>query len=102
MKTALRKTIIKGLFCLALPGLASAQVNPVPRDDQISDLYPGPAYSPYAQRAFPSHVYWGETHLHTGLSLDAGLFGNTLDHEDAYRLARGEEVVSSTVRPRCA
>ncbi len=99
MKTALRKTIIKGLFCLALPGLASAQVNPVPRDDQVNDLYPGQAYSPYAQRAFPSHVYWGETHLHTGLSLDAGLFGNTLDHEDAYRLARGEEVVSSTGLP---
>jgi hypothetical protein len=99
MKTALRKTIIKGLFCLALPGLASAQINPVPRDDQVNDLYPGQAYSPYAQRAFPSHVYWGETHLHTGLSLDAGLFGNTLDHEDAYRLARGEEVVSSTGLP---
>ena len=46
MKTALRQTIIKGLFCLALPGLASAQVNPVPRDDQINDLYPGQAYSP--------------------------------------------------------
>ena len=62
-------------------------------------MYPGKAYSPYAQRYFPSQVYWGETHLHTGLSLDAGLFGNTLGHEDAYRLARGEEVVSSTGLP---
>jgi hypothetical protein len=33
------------------------------------------------------------------LSLDAGLFGNTTGHETAYRLARGEEVVSSTGLP---
>ena len=59
-------------------------------------LYPGVTYSPYAKRSFPSNVYWGETHLHTGLSLDAGLFGNILDHEDAYRFARGEEITAST------
>jgi hypothetical protein len=35
----------------------------------------------------------------TGLSLDAGLFGAILDHEDAYRLARGEEIKSSTGLP---
>ena len=87
------------LVFLTVPMLASAQINPVPREGQLSELYPGSAYSPYAQRAFPSHVYWGDTHLHTGLSLDAGLFGNTLDHEDAYRFALGEEVVSSTGLP---
>jgi hypothetical protein len=62
----------------------------------LKGLYPGKAYSPYAKRSFPNKVLWGETHLHTGLSLDAGLFGNTLTPEDAYRFARGEEVVSST------
>jgi len=59
-------------------------------------LYPGKGYSPYAQRSFPSNVYWGETHLHTGLSLDAGLFGNILGHDDAYRFARGEEITASS------
>ena len=34
--------------------------------------------------------------MHTGLSLDAGLFGSVLDHEDAYRLARGEEITASS------
>jgi hypothetical protein len=70
-----------------------------PDPEVIKGLYPGKAYSPYAQRSFPSKVYWGETHLHTGLSLDAGLFGNTLGHEEAYRFARGEEVTSSTGLP---
>jgi len=59
-------------------------------------LYTGKTYSPYAKRNFPSNVYWGETHLHTGLSLDAGLFGCVLDHDDAYQFARGDEVTSST------
>jgi hypothetical protein len=65
----------------------------------IEGVYPGNTFSPYAQRNFPSKVYWGETHVHTGLSLDAGLFGNILGPEDAYRFARGEEIVSSTGLP---
>jgi hypothetical protein len=65
----------------------------------LKEVYPGKTFSPYAQRSFPSNVYWGETHLHTGLSLDAGLFGNILGPEDAYRFARGEEIKSSTGLP---
>ena len=42
---------------------------------------------------------WGDTHLHTALSVDAGLFGCRLGLEEAYRFARGEEVVSSTGQP---
>jgi hypothetical protein len=60
----------------------------------LEGVYPGKTYSPYAQRSFPSRVYWGETHLHTGLSLDAGLFGNILGPEDAYRFARDWLVVT--------
>ncbi len=81
------------------PFLAVASDIGSPDIEVIKGLYPGKAYSPYAQRSFPSRVYWGETHLHTGLSLDAGLFGNILRHEDAYRLARGEEIKSSTGLP---
>ncbi|NOR55865.1 MAG: DUF3604 domain-containing protein [Sulfurovum sp.] len=65
-------------------------------DSIVKGLYPGKGYSPYANRDFPSNVYWGDTHLHTGVSLDAGLFGNILGHEDAYRLARGEQITAST------
>ena len=85
------------LGAVFMPERASAQISPQVQD--ADKLYPGKAYSPYAQRAFPSQVYWGETHLHTGLSLDAGLFGNTLTPDDAYRFARGEEVKSSTGLP---
>jgi hypothetical protein len=91
----------KGLtltLCLVLAMAAPALASDIgsPSTEVLKGLYPGKAYSPYAQRSFPSRIYWGETHVHTGLSLDAGLFGNTLGPEDAYRFARGEEVKSST------
>ncbi|UCH85900.1 MAG: DUF3604 domain-containing protein [Candidatus Latescibacterota bacterium] len=53
-------------------------------------------YSPYADRGFPTHVYWGDTHLHTANSPDAFAFGNRLTPEDAYRFARGETVTSAS------
>ena len=53
-------------------------------------------YSPYPQEDFPNKVYFGDTHLHTSYSADAGMIGNTLGPEEAYRFARGETVTSST------
>jgi len=41
----------------------------------------------------------GDTHLHTALSIDAGLFGARLGLDDAYRFARGEEVMASSGQP---
>ena len=32
----------------------------------------GRPYSPYADRSFPTEVYFGDTHVHTALSADAG------------------------------
>ncbi|MCP4878673.1 MAG: DUF3604 domain-containing protein, partial [Gammaproteobacteria bacterium] len=93
----------KSLFLILCLTLASPVIYAsdagTPDPKTMSKLYPGKTYSPYAQRSFPSNVYWGDTHLHTSLSLDAGLFGNILGHEDAYRLARGEEIKSSTGLP---
>jgi len=56
-------------------------------------------YSPYPRQDFPNQVFFGDTHLHTGYSTDAGMVGCTLGPEDAYRFAMGEEVVSSTGTP---
>jgi hypothetical protein len=56
-------------------------------------------YSPYAQRKFPIRPLWGDTHLHTAVSFDAGAFGARLLPADAYRFAKGEEVVSSNGLP---
>ena len=52
-------------------------------------------YSPYADRHYPTRVYFGDTHLHTSESIDAGAFGCRLGPKDAYRFAKGEEVTAS-------
>ena len=80
----------------ALASDASTLDAGTPDVEILKGLYPGKAYSPYANRNFPNKIYWGDTHLHTGLSLDAGLFGNTLGPEDAYKLARGEQITTAT------
>lgn len=83
------------LLALALPAVGQI----TPSKESLSGLYPGKAYSPYAQRSFPERPLWGDTHLHTAMSVDAGLFGCRLGLEEAYRFARGEEVISSTGQP---
>jgi Protein of unknown function (DUF3604) len=55
-----------------------------------------PPYSPYAGRNFPTRPYFGDTHLHTSFSMDAGAFGARLGPKDAYRFAKGEEVMASS------
>ena len=53
-----------------------------------------PEFSPYAGRSFPTRPLFGDTHLHTAISVDAGTM-NRVGQEDAFRFARGEEVVST-------
>ena len=55
-----------------------------------------PPYSPYAGRNFPTRPYFGDTHTHTSYSMDAGAFGARLGPKDAYRFAKGEEVIASS------
>jgi len=53
------------------------------------------SYSPYPDQHYPTNVYWGDTHLHTNLSVDANGFDNkSLTSDDAYRFARGEAVTA--------
>ena len=56
-------------------------------------------YSPYADRAFLTDVYFGDSHVHTSISADAGGGGTRLKPRDSYRFARGEQVTSNTGQP---
>jgi len=79
--------------CCGLACLAVAQDTPgvMPPANAV--------YSPYPEQNFPDQVFFGDTHLHTAFSPDAGLIGATLTPEDAFRFARGEKVISSTGLP---
>ena len=53
----------------------------------------GGQYSPYVGETFPTRVFWGVAHVHTGYSFDSGMFGVTLTPDDLFRVATGGEVV---------
>jgi hypothetical protein len=57
------------------------------------------AYSPHAGSNYPNEVLFGDTHLHTALSMDGGMSGATLMPADGYRFAKGEEITSNTGLP---
>jgi len=65
--------------------------------DSAGNAFPSkPAYSPYAGRNFPTRPLFGDTHLHTSFSMDAGAFGARLGPRDAYRFAKGDEITASS------
>ncbi|WP_422063067.1 DUF3604 domain-containing protein [Shimia sp.] len=97
LRSDLLKTTVLGVGLALVSGPGMAQV--VPSEEAAEGSFSEAPYSPYANRDFPMFPLWGETHLHTGLSLDAGAFGNILGPDDAWRFAKGEQVMSSTGQP---
>ncbi|MEY4270859.1 MAG: hypothetical protein RLZZ58_2075 [Pseudomonadota bacterium] len=78
--------------CAALSGLALAQGVPAPH---AAPAKPAREYSPNLGRDYPDRVFFGDTHLHTSYSVDAGMVGARLGPDEAYRFARGETVTAS-------
>ena len=83
-------------FCMCLLSPAFSQDAGTPDRDAVDKALAKPPYSPYAGRNFPTRPFFGDTHLHTSYSMDAGAFGCRLDPRDAYRFARGEEIMASS------
>jgi hypothetical protein len=98
----LRSTgIVAVIACLWQPVLAAEHMDAgAPDKAALDKVYPAkPHYSPYAGRSFPTMPLFGDTHLHTAYSMDAGAFGARLTPRDAYRFARGEEIASNSGQP---
>jgi hypothetical protein len=51
------------------------------------------AQSPEVKENPLKDAYFGETHVHTGVSMDAFIAGNRLTPDDAYRFAKGEQIM---------
>ncbi len=85
-------------YCLSLAVFMCPSVSPVSADQEPTKegVAAGARsqFSPYAGRHFPTRVLWGDTHLHTAVSVDAGTMCR-IGQEDAYRFARGEEITTT-------
>ncbi|KUJ82930.1 DUF3604 domain-containing protein [Microbulbifer flavimaris] len=81
-------------ICMPLAGVMTMAQDAPPQGSK-----PDVEYAPYPELNFPNRVFFGDTHLHTSYSTDAGMFGNTLGPDAAYRFAKGETVTSSTGVP---
>jgi hypothetical protein len=100
-RTAMKVTaLIAAVLALAT---TSAQTEETQTDvgtldmDSAQKAFPDkPPYSPYAGRNFPTRPLFGDTHTHTSFSMDAGAFGCRLGPKDAYRFAKGEEIMASS------
>ena len=84
---------------LAFVGSAQAVAQPANIQAKPPRTVDGQLYSLPAAAKIPPRVLWGDTHLHTDNSFDAGLMGTRLGPEDAFRFARGETVVSTAGVP---
>ena len=102
MKTSRQRKTLAGVVAVSLIALVAAYAQQKGGSDigtldkdAAAKAFPKPGYSPYAGRNFPTRVFFGDTHLHTSASFDAGAFGCRLGPKDAYRFAKGEEITSS-------
>jgi hypothetical protein len=92
--------LLATVLCLALAALgtsawaqtsAPAKPAPAPKPSGVAPAKAAPAAP--AQRNPLREAYFGETHVHTGWSFDAYIFGNTLTGPDeAYKYAKGEAI----------
>ena len=77
MRCSARSSILFGLI-LSVPGLAQAQDIGAPNKTATEKVFPKKLYSPYAGRNYPTRPFFGDTHLHTAASFDAGALGARL------------------------
>src|SRR6188472_1326880 len=103
----MKRCFVAVLLATSLSGSAFAQ-DPQAETNDLGTLTPRsaarvfaskPPYSPYAGRNFPTRPLFGDTHLHTAASFDAGAFGARLGPREALRFARGEEIMASSGQP---
>ncbi|WP_170443931.1 DUF3604 domain-containing protein [Ruegeria arenilitoris] len=83
------------LACLAALTATSVSAQEFQTEQDSTDVVLAPDdFSPYAGRNFPQRPLWGDSHLHTSVSVDAGTM-TRLSQEQAFRFARGEEVTTT-------
>ena len=92
-KFAMKKFILSVTAIALLVACSNTETN---KEEDSKNEAKVEAKTPAESSGYATKVYFGDTHLHTELSMDAGAFGNRIGLDEAYRFAKGEEVTSSS------
>jgi len=92
-KCAMKKFILSVTAIALLVACSNTETN---KEEDSKNEAKVEAKTPAESSGYATKVYFGDTHLHTELSMDAGAFGNRIGLDEAYRFAKGEEVTSSS------
>jgi hypothetical protein len=97
---AIKLSLLASACLLALVGCSKSGDAPASGDEAATAATTTPeaatlAESPAAP-AYPERPFFGDTHLHTAYSMDAGAFGARLGPREAYVFAKGNEVTSAS------
>lgn len=87
---------MKSLYFILVPLLAFGCATDDQKPNSNENAASEEATASSSKTKYPTNVYFGDTHLHTELSMDAGAFGNRIGLDEAYRFAKGEAVTSSS------
>lgn len=93
----LTRTASAIVICIGMPASVGAFEGSIPPGARTAP--DNRVYSPFVGRDYPDQVLFGDLHFHTEISFDAGLVGTVLSMHDAFRVARGEKIVSNTGQP---
>ena len=72
MKTTIRAIIVLAGCALTVGAGAADPGNHEAATKSDVARATAPQFSPYVGRTYPTRVFWGDTHLHTSISVDAG------------------------------
>lgn len=89
-------TLLASVSLSVLAGCSSEASQPKAPIAAMTAVAAQGSYLPDPNRKYPERVLWGDEHLHSGWSVDAGVSGATLGPEDAVRFVRGKTVKSNT------
>lgn len=92
-KCAMKKFILSVTAIALLVACSNTETN---KEEDSKNEAKVEAKTPAESSGYATKVYFGDTHLHTELSMDAGAFGNRIGLDEAYRFAKGEEVTASS------
>jgi hypothetical protein len=100
---AIKLSFLASACFLALVGCSKTSDAPAAGDEAAAAAATAPEAAAPAEApaapAYPERPFFGDTHLHTAYSVDAGAFGARLGPREAYLFAKGNEVTASSGQP---